>query len=244
MAPEQAQGQPVDARTDLFSLGSVLYEMATGRRAFGGDDIPLIVMKIINGIVVPPRAINEAVPRKARSHHPEADGGRSAAALSDRGRAADRHRCRDGAAGAPVRNPEPRSMRHDRRQMSGVDGARGVGCWPLPLSSWLPASSASWVSRRTSALTDRDSIVIGAFENTTADPVFDETLLTALKVHLGQSPFLDIIPDQRIARRCSSMDASSGRTARLTPSPARSASGSASRRCSKVRSRRSAATTW
>ena len=62
MAPEQAQGQPVDARTDLFSLGAVLYEMATARRAFGGDDIPLIVMKIINGIVVPPRAINDAVP--------------------------------------------------------------------------------------------------------------------------------------------------------------------------------------
>src|SRR5688500_5733916 len=62
MAPEQAQGQPVDARTDLFSLGTVLYEMATGRRAFGGDDIPLIVMRIINGIVVPPRTVNQAIP--------------------------------------------------------------------------------------------------------------------------------------------------------------------------------------
>src|SRR5688572_3508486 len=62
MAPEQAQGSPVDARTDLFSLGTVLYEMATARRAFGGDDIPLIVMKIINGIVVPPRAINNSIP--------------------------------------------------------------------------------------------------------------------------------------------------------------------------------------
>ena len=58
----RAQGQPVDARTDLFSVGTVLYEMATARRAFGGDDIPLIVMKIINGIVVPPRAINDSVP--------------------------------------------------------------------------------------------------------------------------------------------------------------------------------------
>jgi serine/threonine protein kinase len=63
MAPEQAQGHPVDARTDLFSLGSVLYEMATGRRAFGGDNVPLILMRIINGILVPPRAINEVIPQ-------------------------------------------------------------------------------------------------------------------------------------------------------------------------------------
>src|SRR5687768_461207 len=62
MAPEQAQGTPVDARTDLFALGTVLYEMATARRAFGGDDIPLIVMKIINGIVVPPRSITATIP--------------------------------------------------------------------------------------------------------------------------------------------------------------------------------------
>ena len=55
MSPEQAHGQPLDARSDLFSLGSVLYEMATGRRAFGGDDLALIAMRIVNGILVPPR---------------------------------------------------------------------------------------------------------------------------------------------------------------------------------------------
>ena len=64
MSPEQAHGQPLDARTDLFSLGSVLYEMATGRRAFGGDDLALIVMKIINGIIVPPRTVNAAIPEQ------------------------------------------------------------------------------------------------------------------------------------------------------------------------------------
>ena len=55
------QGRPVDARTDC-PLGTVLYEMATARRAFGGDDIPLIVMKIINGIVVPASTINGSIP--------------------------------------------------------------------------------------------------------------------------------------------------------------------------------------
>ena len=62
MSPEQAHGQPLDARTDLFSLGSVLYEMATGRRAFGGDDLALIVMKINNGIIIPPQTVNAAIP--------------------------------------------------------------------------------------------------------------------------------------------------------------------------------------
>ena len=58
-----------------------------------------------------------------------------------------------------------------------------------------------WHARHTAALTDRDSIVIGAFENTTGNAVFDETLVTALKVQLGQSPFLDIVPDRASARR-------------------------------------------
>ncbi len=62
MSPEQARGEPLDARTDLFSLGSVLYEMATGRRAFEGDDIAQILGKITHGVFVPPRTLQ---PRRA-----------------------------------------------------------------------------------------------------------------------------------------------------------------------------------
>ena len=198
MAPEQAQGQPVDARTDLFSLGSVLYEMSTGRRAFGGDDVPFIVMRIINGIVVPPRAINEAVPeridsliQKLMAVDPRQRYQSATELLTDIDAATEQLELQSKSGAAiDVARPEA-DVR--RRWLSRR--------WVLAAATVVLVAGVvgTWVSRRTSALTDRDSIMVGRFENTTADPVFDETLLTALKAHLGQSPFLDIIPDQRIA---------------------------------------------
>ena len=67
MSPEQAHGQPLDARSDLFSMGSVLYEMATGRRAFGGDDLALIAMRIVNGILAPPRTVDPSIPENVEA---------------------------------------------------------------------------------------------------------------------------------------------------------------------------------
>jgi len=62
MSPEQARGEPVDARSDLFSLGAVLYEMVTGRRAFGGETASAVIRSILNDRPAPPRAINPEVP--------------------------------------------------------------------------------------------------------------------------------------------------------------------------------------
>lgn len=203
MAPEQAQGQPVDARTDLFSLGAVLYEMATARRAFGGDDIPLIVMKIINGIVVPPRAINDAVLPGLE-------------AIIQKLMAVDpQQRYQTAAELLAAVNSTAQQLEIDSRRS---DPKASVIVAPLPrrrrnvliarVAALVLAGGAAvvWVTNRTPTLTDRDSIVIGQFENTTSDSVFDETLSTALKVHLGQSPFLDIIPDQRIRETLESMN--------------------------------------
>ena len=64
MSPEQLRGQPLDARTDLFSLGLVLYEMATGRPAFAGETSAVIAAAILQEMPVPPRHVREDVPAR------------------------------------------------------------------------------------------------------------------------------------------------------------------------------------
>ena len=205
MAPEQAQGQPVDARTDLFSLGTVLYEMATGRRAFGGEDIPLIVMKIINGIVVSPRTIDERIPErveaivlKLMAVGPAARYQTAAELLSDV-RAASAQLALEAQASAGRRGAAAGTMPARQRHRAIIAAA-------IAALAVAVAAGAFRTTRRGAGLTDRDSIVISQFDNATSDPDFDETLLTALKVHLGQSPFLDIITDQRIRETLESMN--------------------------------------
>jgi TolB-like protein len=62
MSPEQVRGEPLDARTDLFALGLVLYELATGRRAFGGTTTGLIADAILNRPPFPAPDLNPALP--------------------------------------------------------------------------------------------------------------------------------------------------------------------------------------
>jgi serine/threonine protein kinase/Tol biopolymer transport system component len=62
MSPEQARGEPVDARSDLFSLGAVLYEMVTGRKPFSGDTASAILEAILNDTPPAPRAFNPDLP--------------------------------------------------------------------------------------------------------------------------------------------------------------------------------------
>jgi tetratricopeptide (TPR) repeat protein len=218
MSPEQAHGQPLDARSDLFSLGSVLYEMLTGRRAFGGDDLALIAMRIVNGIIVPIRTIDPKIPaqvealvQKLMATDPNVRYQSAAELLVDIKSA---QQALDTPSGLMTASPSATAIQGPARSRLRWTAAAIVAVVVL-----AGVAKYTWFRVQQGALTDRDTILIGAFENGTEDPVFNETLLTALEVQLRQSPFLDIVGDGRIRETLRSM----GRldNERLTPGIAR-----------------------
>jgi tetratricopeptide (TPR) repeat protein len=195
MSPEQARGERLDARSDLFSVGAVLYEMATGVRAFPGQNIALISDHILNREPVPPGALNSELPpavqqvimralRKRRE-----DRYQSAAEMLDALRA-----CTDAAEPGESLPLEAlavaRPAKNWRRPTVAIAGALAIG-----LAVAIPALERFGAA---SPLTDRDSILIADFVNTTGEAVFDDTLKQALSIQLAQSPFLDIVPESRV----------------------------------------------
>jgi eukaryotic-like serine/threonine-protein kinase len=214
MSPEQVRGMPLDTRTDLFSLGVVLYEMATGTLPFRGDSPGAIFDAILNRAPTKAVRLNPDVPveleriiDKCLEKDPPLRARHASEIRTDLLRLK-----RDTGSGriTPVAQP-PASPRPARRAMLAVLGA--VAAAVIAVTSyyvyWQPARG----------LTDTDTIVLADFTNTTGDSVFDETLRQGLAVQLEQSPFLSIVTEGRIRKALQLMGQPPG--ARLTGDMAR-----------------------
>jgi eukaryotic-like serine/threonine-protein kinase len=192
MSPEQARGKELDARTDIFSFGVVLYEMATGVQPFRGDSTAEIFDGLLNRAPETPVRLNPALPvelghivNKALEKDPNL---RYQGASEMR---ADLQRLkRDSESGhMPKVSPASRfvALRSKR-----VAVAATASIAVLAVGFWL------FHPHPAHALRPTDTIVLADFSNSTGDAVFDDTLKQALAADLQQSPFLSILSDRRV----------------------------------------------
>ncbi len=210
MSPEQVRGQATDHRADIFTFGAILYEMLAGKRAFQKPTSPETMTAILNE---DPPGISQIITNIPPAMHRVV------------------HRCLE-------KNPEQRfqsasdlAFALDALSESGGSSPSAAGNvstgagkrWKIltPAAVVVIALSIGiyiYVPRKPK-LTDKDTIVLADFANSTGDPIFDDTLKTALTVSLQQSPFLSVLPENKVAQTLQQMTRPT--SARLTPEVAR-----------------------
>ena len=207
MSPEQARGRAVDARSDIFSFGSVLYEMATGHAPFSGSGNTEIFDGILNKVPTPPVRINPQIPPelersilKCLEKDPKLRYQHAADLRSDLERLK-----RDTESG--------RSVGASQAAAPSAMGGRKRYVWigaAVVAAIAIGAGAYYYLQPTAPKLTSKDSIVLADFANTTGDTVFDGTLRQGLAAQLAQSPFLNIVSDQQIAHTLTLMGQPSG----------------------------------
>ena len=251
MSPEQVRARDLDARTDLFSFGVVLYEMATGQLPFRGESPGVIFEAILSRTPVSPTRINPDLPpklediilkalekdRNLRYQHAsdmrtdllrvkrDLDSGASVAP----GFSPARADLKVGATSAGTDLDVGATSAGGGSQATRVQAVPQLGVTPPPPSSasasvakvdtapggtktwrWrilapaavlliaLVAGGIYWRTHHAPVLTEKDTIVLSDFANTTGDAVFDGTLRQALIVKFQESPFLNLLPEDQV----------------------------------------------
>src|ERR1700722_4271924 len=179
MSPEQTRREKLDARTDLFSFAAVLYEMATGRRAFAGDDATTVHEAVLHQFPVPVRSLNLRISQRLE-------------AVITKGIQKDREDRYQSAA----------DMRADLERVSGVAQSRfSPGRKSLAFATLLLIACAGgsyWHYRNREKLTANDTIVLADLTNQTSDPVLDDAINFALRIELAQTPFLRVLDEEKV----------------------------------------------
>jgi serine/threonine protein kinase/tetratricopeptide (TPR) repeat protein len=201
MSPEQVRAKELDARTDLFSFGVVLYEMATGQLPFRGESSGVIFKAILDAAPTPAVRLNPDVSLKLED-------------IINKALEKDRNLRYQHAA--DMRTDLQRLKRdsesgHRSAASSGTAAVQEapaarvakllkIGVAVLTVALFV-AGGLYYRSRpQGQRLTDKDTIVLADFSNSTGDPIFDDTLKTALTVSLRQSPFLNVLSDSEVTK--------------------------------------------
>src|SRR5271166_4025008 len=192
MSPEQVRGKELDARTDLFSFGAVLYEMCTGMLPFRGETSALIFNAILNRAPVPPVRINPDTPPELEEIiHKCLEKDQSLRYQHASDIRADLQRLKRDT-------DSPRLLAAATYGKTSQIGRQWQRIVPVALVIVVAAIMGYFHLRRMPPkLTDQDTVVLADFENKTGDAVFDDALKQALAVELGQSPFLNVLSDRK-----------------------------------------------
>ena len=196
MSPEQARGEKMDARTDLFSLGVMLYEMVAGRAPFAGATPSELIAAILRD---EPPAFNECAPgvppeleqiirkalRKDRAERYQT----AKDLLADLKEFKQRIELKAQVGEAAFRVPPAGKSLNATRDRLAIFAAAAL----------CVAAIAGWFYfNRRPALTEKDTILLADFENKTGDEIFDGMLKQGLAIQLQQSPFLNLFPEAQM----------------------------------------------